>query len=73
MVEAESGSSTQHRQYSSDGLVKELASNSLSRRGATLGLLAMPVFPSTAFAAGRLQPPYKKTSLGTFDGVEYFQ
>src|SRR5215208_3195129 len=62
-----------------DGLAKELASSIISRRGAlkllggaSLGLLALPVFTSTASAAGKLQPP-SKTSLGTFHGVEYFQ
>src|SRR5215217_8232942 len=54
-------------------------SGTISRRealkllgGASLGLLALPAFPSTASAAGTLQPP-SKTSLGTFKGVEYFQ
>ena len=54
-----------------------LASGTISRRGAlklmggaTLGLLVLPTFPSTASAAGRLQPPSKISSLGTFDGVE---
>jgi hypothetical protein len=57
-----------------------LDSGTISRRGAlklmggaTLGLLTLPIFPSTASAAGRLQPPYKTSSLGTFDGVEYIQ
>ena len=57
-----------------------LASGTISRRGAlklmggaTLGLLVLPTLPSTASAAGRLQPPSKISSLGTFDGVEYFQ
>src|SRR5215217_4068243 len=54
-------------------------SGTISRRealkllgGASLGLLALPALPSTASAAGTLQPP-SKTSLGTFNGVEYFQ
>ncbi|MDF2703692.1 MAG: hypothetical protein K0S10_2638, partial [Rubrobacteraceae bacterium] len=54
-------------------------SGSISRRealkllgGASLGLLVLPAFPSTASAAGTLQPP-SKTSLGKFRGVEYFQ
>jgi hypothetical protein len=63
----------------SDSLAKKLASGSISRRealkllgGASLGLLVLPAFPSTASAAGTLQPP-SKTSLGKFRGVEYFQ
>jgi len=57
-----------------------LASGTISRRGAlklmggaTLGLLALPVFPSTASAAGKLRPPLKTSSLGTFGGVKYVQ
>ncbi len=57
-----------------------VASGTISRRGAlklmggaTLGLFAIPSFPSTASAAGRLQPPSKISSLGTFDGVECIQ
>src|SRR5918994_2309248 len=74
-------SSLQHQpeERPSEGLAKKLASGSISRRealklvgGASLGLLALPAFPSTASAAGKLQPP-SKTSLGTFNGVEYFQ
>jgi hypothetical protein len=77
-------SSLQHQpeEHPSDGLAKELASGTISRRGAlkllggaSLGLLALPVFSSTASAAGKLLP--KKTteppSLGTFNGVEYLQ
>src|SRR5215212_8573730 len=63
-----------------DGLTKELATSTLSRRGAlkllggaSLGLLALPVFTSTASAAGKLQLPSKTSALGTFDGVEYLQ
>jgi hypothetical protein len=41
--------------------------------GAALGLLALPVFPSTASAAGALQPALKTSSLGTFGGVQYVQ
>src|SRR5215218_3659079 len=74
-------SSLQHQpqERPSEGLAKELADGTISRRealkllgGASLGLLALPAFPSTASAAGTLQPP-SKTSLGTFRGVEYFQ
>src|SRR5215218_6740951 len=74
-------SSLQHQpqERPSEGLAKELANGTISRRealkllgGASLGLLALPAFPSTASAAGTLQPP-SKTSLGTFRGVEYFQ
>src|SRR5215207_8942515 len=74
-------SSLQHQpeEHPSYGLAKELANSTISRRkalkllgGASLGLLALPVFTSTASAAGKLQPP-SKTSLGTFGGVEYFQ
>src|SRR5215216_6712215 len=74
-------SSLQHQpeEHPSEGLAKELANGTISRRealkllgGASLGLLALPVFTSTASAAGTLQPP-SKTSLGTFRGVEYFQ
>jgi hypothetical protein len=74
-------SSLQHQpeEHPSDGLPKRLASGTISRCGAlklmgggALGLLVLPTFPSTASAAGRLQPP-SKISLGTFDGVEYFQ
>jgi hypothetical protein len=57
-----------------------LASGTISRRGAlkllggaALGVLALPVFPSTASAAGKLQPPLKTSSLGTFGGVKYVQ
>jgi Alpha/beta hydrolase domain len=57
-----------------------LASGTISRRGAlkllggtALGLLVLPVFPSTASAAGKLQPPLKTSSLGTFGGVRYIQ
>jgi hypothetical protein len=57
-----------------------LASGTISRRGAlkllggaALGLLVLPAFPSTASAAGKLQPPLKRSSLGTFGGVKYVQ
>jgi hypothetical protein len=57
-----------------------LASGTISRRGAlkliggaAFGLLILPVFPSTASAAGKLQPPLKTSSLGTFGGVRYVQ
>jgi hypothetical protein len=57
-----------------------LASGTISRRGAlkllggtALGLLVLPVFPSTASAAGKLQPVLKTSSLGTFGGVKYVQ
>jgi hypothetical protein len=57
-----------------------LASGTISRRGAlkllggaALGLLVLPVFPSTASAAGKLQPPLKPSPLGTFGGVKYVQ
>ena len=63
-----------------DGFAKGLASGTISRRGAlkmlggaALGLLALPVFPSTASAAGALQPALKTSSLGTFGGVQYVQ
>src|SRR5215210_5333000 len=66
-------------EHSSDGLAKELASGTISRRealkllgGASLGLLALPVFSSTASAAGKLQQR-SETLLGTFRGVKYFQ
>src|SRR5829696_7500505 len=69
----------QPEEHPSEGLANELANGTISRRealkllgGASLGLLALPAFPSTASAAGTLQPP-SKTSLGTFRGVEYFQ
>src|SRR5215211_6663834 len=58
----------------------KLASGTISRRGAlkllggtALGLLVLPVFPSTASAAGKLQPVLKTSSLGTFGGVKYVQ
>jgi hypothetical protein len=57
-----------------------LASGTISRRGAlkllsgaALGLLVLPVFPSTASAAGKLQPVLKTSSLGKFGGVKYVQ
>jgi hypothetical protein len=57
-----------------------LASGTISRRaalkllgGAGLGLLVLPVFPSTASAAGKVQPALKTSSLGTFGGVQYVQ
>ena len=77
------GSSLQRRlqeEHPLDGLAKGLASGTISRRGAlkllggaALGLLALPVFPSTASAAGNLQPALKTSSLGTFGGVQYVQ
>ena len=58
----------------------KLASGTISRRGAlkllggaAVGLLVLPAFPSTASAAGKLQPPLKRSSLGTFGGVKYVQ
>jgi hypothetical protein len=62
-------------------LAKELASGTISRRealkllgGASLGLLALPVFSSTASAAGKLQlAETDPIPLGTFGGVEYLQ
>ena len=65
-----------------DGLAKELASGTISRRGAlkllggaSLGLLALPVITSNASAAGKLQlaNPDDPTELGTFGGVKYVQ
>ena len=57
-----------------------LASGTISRRGAlkllggaAFGLLILPVFPSTASAAGKLQTPFRTSSLGTFGGVQYAQ
>jgi Alpha/beta hydrolase domain len=57
-----------------------LASGTISRRGAlkllggaAVGLLVLPVFPSTASAAGKLQPVLKTSSLGKFGGVHYVQ
>jgi hypothetical protein len=41
--------------------------------GAALGLLVLPTFPSTASAAGKLQPPLRASPLGTFGGVRYVQ
>ena len=58
----------------------KLASGTISRRGAlkllggtALGLLVLHVVPSTASAAGKLQPPLKTSSLGKFGGVKYVQ
>jgi hypothetical protein len=58
----------------------KLDSGTISRRGAlkllggtTLCLLVLPVFPSTASAAGKLQPVLKTSSLGKFGGVHYVQ
>jgi Alpha/beta hydrolase domain len=58
----------------------KLASGTISRRGAlklfggaALGLLVLPVFPSTASAVGKLHPVLKTSSLGTFGGVNYVQ
>jgi alpha/beta hydrolase family protein len=63
-----------------DGLAKGLASGTISRRGVlkllggtALGLLVLPVLPSTASAAGMLQPALKTSSLGAFGGVQYVQ
>jgi hypothetical protein len=76
------GPTFQHRpeEHPLDGLAKELASGTISRRGAlkllggaAVGLLVLPVVPSTASAAGKLQPPLKPSPLGTFEGVKYFQ
>ena len=77
------GSNLRHQleEYPSDGLAKELASGTISRRGAlkllggaSIGLLALPVFTSTASAAGKLQlAESRTTSLGTFEGVQYLQ
>ena len=76
------GPTFQHRpeEHPLDGLAKELASGTMSRRGAlkllggaAVGLLVLPVVPSTASAAGKLQPPLKPSPLGTFEGVKYFQ
>src|SRR5215217_3717836 len=54
-------------------------SGTISRRealkllgGASLGLLALPVFSSIASAAGKLQQR-SETLLGTFRGVKYVQ
>ena len=76
-------SSLQHQpeEHSSGSLAKGLANGTISRRealkllgGASLGLLTLPVFTSTASAAGELQLDKSKTiSLGTFRGVEYLQ
>jgi hypothetical protein len=75
-------SSLQHQpeEHALDGLARELACGTISRRGAlklfggaALGLLVLPVFPSTASAAGKLQPPLKTSALGTFGGVKYVQ
>ena len=76
-------SSLQHQpeEHPLDGIPKELASGTISRRGAlklmggaTLGLLVLPVLASTASAAGKLQlSESKTTSLGTFEGVQYLQ
>ena len=77
------GSNLQHclqEEHPLDGLAKGLASGTISRRGAlkllggtALGLLVLPVFPSTALGAGKLEQPQKTSSLGTFGGVEYIQ
>jgi hypothetical protein len=76
------GSSLQRypQEHPLDGLAKGLASGTISRRGAlkllggtALGLLVLPVFPSTALGAGQLQPALKTSSLGTFGGVQYVQ
>lgn len=57
-----------------------LANGTISRRralklmgGAGLGLLVLPVFPSTAYAAGKLRPVLKTSPLGKFGGVQYVQ
>jgi hypothetical protein len=76
------GFSLQRRpqEHPSHRLAKGLASDTISRRGAlklmggtALGLLVLPVLPSTASAAGKLQPALKTSSLGTFSGVQYVQ
>src|ERR671910_3677914 len=61
-------------------VTRKLASGTISRRGAlkllggaAVGLLVLPAFPSTASAAGKLQPPLKTSSLGKFGGVKYVQ
>src|SRR5215204_3643497 len=53
----------QPEEHPLDGLAKEVASGTISRRGAlkvmggaALGLLVLPVLPSRASAAGKLQP-----------------
>ena len=58
----------------------KLASGTISRRGAlkllggtALGLLVLPVFPTSASAVGKLQPPYRTSLLGKFGGVKYVQ
>jgi len=58
----------------------KLACGTISRRGAlkllggtALGLLVLPVVPSTASAAGKLQPVLKTSSLGAFGGAHYVQ
>jgi hypothetical protein len=75
-------SSLQHRleERPLDGLAEEVAGSTITRRGAlklmggaTLGLLALPVFPSTASAAGKLQPVLETSPLGRFGGVQFVQ
>jgi hypothetical protein len=68
------------RQVWTEEMTGKLASGTISRRGAlklmggaALGLLVLPVIPSTASAAGKLQLPLKTSSLGTFGGVKYVQ
>jgi hypothetical protein len=74
------GSGLQHQpdEHPLDGLAKQLASSTISRRGAlklmggaALSLIVLPVISSTASAAGKLQPPPKTFPLGTFGGVQY--
>jgi hypothetical protein len=76
------GSGLQHQpdEHPLDGLAKQLASSTISRRGAlklmggaALSLIVLPVISSTASAAGKLQPPPKTFPLGTFGGVQYVQ
>jgi gamma-glutamyltranspeptidase/glutathione hydrolase len=57
------GPQHQPEEHPLDGLAKEVASGTISRRGAlkvmggaALGLLVLPVLPSRASAAGKLQP-----------------
>jgi hypothetical protein len=68
------------RQVWTEEMTGTLASGTFSRRGAlklmggaALGLLVLPVIPSTASAAGKLQLPLKTSLLGTFGGVKYVQ
>src|SRR5918997_4088297 len=67
-------------QMGTEEVTGKLACGTISRRGVlkllggtALGLLVLPVFPSTASAAGKLQPVLKTSSLGKFGGVRYVQ